>query len=379
MTKKSITFVNRHYPPNLNVTGENVWDLASYLIDEHNIDVHIVHIDRQYTGGGIQRKPVGNIHKVKTIYTGNNRVLRYLAGMWDGYFLTRKARSLNKGPIVLLTSPPLLPMWGSIMLRKKQWVLWSMDLFPEGFGAINEIKKSSWFFKFSFRKTYEHAPSKVIALGPKQKQHLEEKYNKEISGTLLPCGVFSENSSDKELASWKKEPEKIYFGYLGNCGIPHNPEFVKAVIDAINPEKHVMILVAYGVYAEELKSYARGKEGIQIMDNVPRPELNQIDVHCVTLLPSWTHIAVPSKAVSSVTSGSSMIFCGNKESDNWHLLQDAAWHVNDDETLRESVKSIVNSITKEEIISKRQNAQRVAEKLVEMINTSYDEIASWAK
>lgn len=379
MTKKSITFVNRHYPPNLNVTGENVWDLATYLIQHHDIEVHIVHVDRQYTGGGVQRKPVGHIHKVKTIYTGNNRLLRYLAGLWDGYFLTKKSKKINKGPIVLLTSPPLLPMWGSMMLKKNEWILWSMDLFPEGFGAIHEIKKSSWFYQFSYRKTYLNVPSKVIALGPKQKEHLESKYRKKIPGTILPCGVFSENISDISTPIWKKEPDKIYFGYLGNCGIPHNPDFVKAVMDAIDPERHVMILVAYGIYADELKSYAKGKKGIQIMDNVPRPELNHIDVHCVTLLPSWTHIAVPSKAVSSVTSGSAMIFCGSTESDNWYLLKDAAWHVNDEYYLKDQVKNLVNSITKEEIISKRENAKRISKQLVSMINTSYIEIASWAK
>jgi hypothetical protein len=379
MTKKSITFVNRHYPPNLNVTGENVWDLATYLIQHHDIEVHIVHVDRQYTGGGVQRKPVGHIHKVKTIYTGSNRLLRYLAGLWDGYFLTKKSKKINKGPIVLLTSPPLLPMWGSMMLKKNEWILWSMDLFPEGFGAIHEIKKSSWFYQFSYRKTYQNVPSKVIALGPKQKEHLESKYRKKIPGTILPCGVFSENISDISTPIWKKEPDKIYFGYLGNCGIPHNPDFVKAVMDAIDPERHVMILVAYGIYADELKSYAKGKKGIQIMDNVPRPELNHIDVHCVTLLPSWTHIAVPSKAVSSVTSGSAMIFCGSTESDNWYLLKDAAWHVNDEYYLKDQVKNLVNSITKEEIISKRENAKRISKQLVSMINTSYVEIASWAK
>jgi len=379
MTKKSITFVNRHYPPNLNVTGENVWDLATYLIQHHDIEVHIVHVDRQYTGGGVQRKPVGHIHKVKTIYTGSNRLLRYLAGLWDGYFLTKKSKKINKGPIVLLTSPPLLPMWGSMMLKKNEWILWSMDLFPEGFGAIHEIKKSSWFYQFSYRKTYQNVPSKVIALGPKQKEHLDSKYRKKIPGTILPCGVFSENISDISTPIWKKEPDKIYFGYLGNCGIPHNPDFVKAVMDAIDPERHVMILVAYGIYADELKSYAKGKKGIQIMDNVPRPELNHIDVHCVTLLPSWTHIAVPSKAVSSVTSGSAMIFCGSTESDNWYLLKDAAWHVNDEYYLKDQVKNLVNSITKEEIISKRENAKRISKQLVSMINTSYIEIASWAK
>ncbi len=379
MTNKNITFVNRHYPPNLNVTGENIWDIANYLIKNHKINVHVVHVDRDYTGGGIMREPVGTAHLVKTIYDGNNRMLRYLAGMWDGYYLIKRAKKLNKGPIVVLTSPPLLPMWASMMLMKKEWILWSMDLFPEGFGAINEIKTTSWFYKFSLRKTYENAPSKIIALGPKQKLTIEKKYNRVLDGVILPCGVFAENKSTSAIPEWKKEPNKIYFGYLGNCGIPHNPNFVKAAMDAIDSTKHVMILVAYGVYAEELKSYAIGQNGIQIMDNVPRNELSHIDVHLVTLLPSWTHIAVPSKAVSSVTSGSSMIFCGKKESDNWELLQNAAWQINDDDQLKENLIKLIKTIDMESIKLKRKQATEIAKKLNNIIFESYDTIASWAK
>ena len=379
MDSSKITIVNRHYPPNLNVTGENVWDMASYMIEHHHIDVHIVHVDRAYTGGGHPRKPVGTIHKVKTIYTGNIRFLRYLAGLWDGYWLIRIARKLNCGPIIVLTSPPMLPMWASMMLRKKEWILWSMDLFPEGFGAINEIKAAGFFYNLFYRKTYQHAPDRIIALGPNQKKLLERKYKKDLEGVILPCGVFVNKKEATLHPEWKREPDKIYFGYLGNCGIPHSPAFVKAAMDAIDPDRHVMILVAYGVYAEDLKAYARDKPGIQVMENIPRNELNHIDVHLVTLLPSWTHIAVPSKAVSSVTSGSAMIFCGNRESDNWELLQDAAWHVDDDTNLRNNLGKLMNTIDRKQIEFKRSKARELGIRLTALVKDSYDTVSSWAK
>ena len=68
MYSRKITIVNRHYPPNLNITGENAWDLANYLIEKHQIDVAIVHIDRSYEGGGNKRIPVGKTVAIKTIY-----------------------------------------------------------------------------------------------------------------------------------------------------------------------------------------------------------------------------------------------------------------------------------------------------------------------
>lgn len=379
MNLKSITIVNRHYPPNLNVTGENVWDMAKYLIEKKHRNVNIVHIDRAYTGGGIKRNPIGNIFKVRTIYAGDNGLLRLFAGLWDGFFLIRKAKKIANGPIVVLTSPPLLPFWASIMLKKKEWVLWSMDLFPEGYEAIGTIKSTNPIYKFLIKYTYKFPPSKLITLGHGQNQVLQEKYNESIDSVILPCGVFNEYSESTEMPVWKKEPDKIYFGYLGNCGMPHSPKFVKAAIDSIDPEKHQMILVVYGIYAEEVKSHAQGKSGITILDNVPRPQLKFIDIHLVTLLPKWTHIAVPSKAVSSVCSGSAIIFCGNAESDNYQLLKEAAWQINDDENLKENLKKLVNSIDKEQLHEKRNFARTLSVKLSNLVNESYEEIASWVE
>ncbi|MCP4123608.1 MAG: glycosyltransferase family 4 protein [Bacteroidetes bacterium] len=377
MSKKHITIINRHFPPNRDVTGENAWDLANYLIESYGIEVHIVHIDREKTGGGISREPVGELHKVKTVYAGQNRILRYLAGMWDGFLLIRKAKRISKGPLIVMTSPPLLPMWASMMLGKRDWILWSMDLFPEGFGADNEISSKSAIYQFFFRKTYANAPQRIISLGPGQKRNIEAKYGKMLPGVILPCGVFINNRESSAPPEWKADPDKIYFGYCGNCSKPHNPEFIKAAIDHIDPARQVLILVVYGIYAEEIKAYAKGKSGIQMMDNVPRNELGHIDVHLITLVKPWTHIAVPSKAVSSICSGSGMIFCGDMDSDNWQLLNEAGWFVEDGPEMKQNLKKLMDGITTREIDEKRQKAIKITENLNQMVKDSYDTIASW--
>ena len=327
MQGKKLTIVNRHYPPNVNITGENAWDLANYLIAHHQIDVAVIHISRSYEGGGNKRTPVGEVHSIKTIYEGNNKILRYLSSILDGYNLIHKAAKLNHGPVIVMTSPPLLPMWASKILGKKniEWILWSMDLFPEGFAASNEINDTNFLYKYALTQTYKNAPDKIIALGPQQKKVLDKKYNKDIEHVILPCGVFLDQNKIDTIPSWKTHTDKIYLGYIGNCGNAHSVNFIKAVIDEVNTEKFHMILAVYGIKAEELKAYAKDKPGITIMQSIPRNELHHIDVHLVTLVNSWTHIAVPSKAVSSVCSGASILFCGNKESDNWVLLHEAGW------------------------------------------------------
>ncbi|HEY0030509.1 MAG TPA: hypothetical protein VGC65_07115, partial [Bacteroidia bacterium] len=215
MQTKKLTIINRHYPPNVNITGENAWDLANYLIGKHHIDVAIVHIDRSYEGGGNKRAPVGTIYSVKTIYEGNNKILRYFSSILDGYNLVRKAAKLNHGPVIVMTSPPLLPMWASKIFGKKnkEWILWSMDLFPEGFAATGEISAGNFLYKYALKETYKNAPAKIIALGPQQKKALDKKYNKEIEHVILPCGVFLDQGKTDTIPEWKIYPDKIYLGY----------------------------------------------------------------------------------------------------------------------------------------------------------------------
>jgi hypothetical protein len=377
---KKLTIVNRHYPPNINITGENAWDLANYLIGSHGIDVAVVHIDRSYEGGGNRRQPVGKVFPVSTVYEGNNKILRYISGILDGWKLIRKAAELNHGPVIVMTSPPLLPMWASRILhrRKINWILWSMDLFPEGFAASDEVSENNFLYKYALRQTYKNAPSRLIALGPQQKQAIERKYGKEIEGVILPCGVFVDQNKTAETPAWKKEPAKIYLGYCGNCGNAHSADFITTVIDNIDPSKQHFILAVYGIKAAAVKKHAADKPGITIMESVPRNELQHIDIHLVTLVNSWTHVAVPSKAVSSVCSGASILFCGNKASDNWHLLSDAGWLIEDDHKMAENVRKLLPVLTREDIQAKKHHALRISDELSRLVRRSYDTIAGWA-
>lgn len=339
----------------------------------------MVHINRAYDGGGNKRVPVGNTHSINTVYQGKNKWLSYLSGTLDGYLLIRKARKVATGPIVVMTSPPLLPMWASLLLRKREWMLWTMDLFPEGFVATNIISANNPLYKLAIKLSYKNAPSKIISLGPYQGDVVARKFGIYVEKVVLPCGVFvSENKHEKSPA-WKESDEKVYFGYLGNCGIPHSADFVKAAIDAINPKTQHLILAVYGTKSSEIMAYAQGKEGVTLMKSVPREELGSIDVHLVTLLDSWTHIAVPSKAVSSICSGSTILFHGNSQSDTWAMLGEAGWIVENGANLFESVKSRMSAITLEEVKKKRAIASTIAANLSKRIIESYESIAGWAK
>jgi hypothetical protein len=49
------------------------------------------------------------------------------------------------------------------------------------------------------------------------------------------------------------------------------------------------------------------------------------DVHVASLRPQWTHVCVPSKAVTTICLGRPLIFAGDRRSDTARMLGEAAW------------------------------------------------------
>ena len=373
--QKWVTIVNRHYPPNPGVTGESAWDLSKYLIEQHNIQVRIVHVLRNDDGGGAIRKPIGQLYSVPTLYKGKNKSLKSLAGFCDGLFLILKTLFVKKGPVICMTSPPLLPFWASLFfgLFRIKWFFWSMDLFPESFVANGKMKETSLLYKIIKRITYSNIPELLIALGPKQAEHIHVNYKK-VPTTILPCGVFVDYKKDLQLPEWKKDDGKIYFGYCGNLGLPHSEDFLKVFIDSFDPSSQHLILAVYGPKASDLLDYAKGKEGITILKNVPRSQLHFIDVHLVSLLPRFNHTAVPSKGISSICTGGSVLFYGSEEADTWYMLKDASWLVDVNKDLKTQVETFVKTISPIEVELKKKQAIVLAGQLHEMELKAYEEI-----
>ncbi len=401
---RKVIIVNRHYPPNPGITGESAWDLAKYLIEKYQVEVHIVHIEGNDDGGGAKREPLGIVHTLSSIYEGKNKALKQLAGFLEGLILIRKARKIDKrAAIIVMTSPPLLPFWASMLLKngtppdgtppEQKWALWSMDLFPEAFLAIGMIAKGNVVYQWFLKKTYKNAPNKLIALGRKQAEVLVEKYNKQftihsvqrsaqksidkLDTTILPCGVIFHQTYDSQLPTWRKLDGKIYFGYCGNLNDAHNEGFLIAFIKAFDPKKHHLILALYGKKAQNVLEFAKNYDGITVLPNVPRSQLNFLDVHLVSLLTKYTHLMIPSKAVSAVAAGGAILFCGSQESDNWDMLQEAAWLINEQGDLGEKIREYLSNLTAEDLNHKKQNAQKLNTDLQKNVLKAYEEIADF--
>lgn len=372
---RSVTFVTRYYPPNPNINGESICDMANYLHEHFSIESTIITTDRSFEGGGSKREPAGRVIRLKTLFRSQHPVLRFLTFLYDGFSLIRHSLKYKDSLIVVSTSPPLLPVWVSLLYGKNvKWALWAFDLFPEGFAATGTIGAGNPFYNWVIRKTYDSSPARLIALGPRQAAYIHRQFGRELPTSILPCGVFFYQDKSDIPPAWY-DPGKITLGYCGNVHEAHNPGFIKAVIDQIDPTQHQLILALYGSKAPEVKAYAQGKPGVILTDHVPRNQLHFIDVHLVSLTVRWTHIAVPSKAVSAIAMGSPILFCGSPDSDNWYMFREAGWLIEEQGDLPAQARNFVQSLTRADIDAKKTKTGAIYEGLKQQVLEAYKEVA----
>jgi len=348
--------------------------------------VRVVHTDGDYPGGGAEGESYGETFTVKSYYNGKRKLIRLASNLLEGHLLIKKAIKVSRGPIIIMTNPPLLSYWAAKRFKKKNipWVYWTMDLYPEAFMANGLVKASNPFYKHFLKTLYQAPPSALISLGPIQADYLYEKFAKKLPTTILPCGVLVnkkiQSAEATEKPAWKKDISKIHLGYIGNLGEAHSVKFLKNVIDHVNTEKHELILVVYGSKAHIIKDYIKGKtEGITLLDYLPRNELSFIDIHLVSLTPEWVNLCVPSKLVSAIHNKSLFLFHGIKKCDSWDSFEKAGWIIESNDQDEEQVIQFLRLISKDEIEKKRKQASAIPQKLESEIKKAHQDIVTMVK
>jgi len=380
-SRVSVTIVNRYYPPNKSAIAEAANDLAIFLI-ENGCEVKIVHTDGDYPGGGETGKKIkGEQYIIPSFYDGQNKIIRLIGNLIEGFKLVRKAQKINEGVVIIMTNPMLLNVWAGFILNRKKtpWLYWSMDLYPEGFVSSHLIKTSNPIYKYTFKRAYLKKPNGMIALGDIQAQYLKDKYKSDLPTVVLPCGVFLNNESTENtsntLPSWKTDKHKIYFGYIGNLGQAHSIEFIKWTIDNLDTKKHHLMLVVYGAKAHIIKAYIKDKtEGITLLDYMPREELKHLDINMVSLISEWVNVCVPSKMVSAVHQGSAVLFFGSKACDSWQDHKSAGWLIDESDNPESQIMEFMKNISHEAIAEKKKKAKHLPESMTENTLKAYHQI-----
>ncbi|MCB1703981.1 MAG: hypothetical protein KDI17_03910 [Halioglobus sp.] len=358
--------LNRNYPPGAGITGNSANELAAYLVAA-GFNVQVVTVDGEYQGGGAVPVGVsGKVHTLSHLYNGKNKFIRLFSSLVEGWKMARKAVALGVGPIICMTDPPLLNFWVARAARRRAipWIYWSMDLYPEAFVSSKLVKRSNPIYRYLKRSLVQAPPTGLIALGPNQARFINSEYTTAVPTVLLPCGI-SQSPAVVSAPEWAAGDDRIILGYAGNLGEAHASDFLRAVIAKIDPSRHRFILSVYGSKAPQIIEFASGREGVVITDSVARDHLQFIDVHIATLLPEWDHVCIPSKAVSAVCEGATIFMCCSEETDNWTLLEDAAWRIPVDGDIDLSVSRFMDGLNREEVDAKRLQTRALSQQLLE--------------
>ena len=380
-TDHHIVIINRNYPPRTGVTGESACVLARWLQENLGYRVSIVTVRSNYAGGGSKLDPVGEVHEIASWYDGKRKLLRLCSTFIECFLLVLKARRLKADSTIVMTDPSFLSSWASVLLgRKRHWGLWSMDLFPEAFVASKLVTDRNIFYRFLFWLVYRCPPRYLIALGDLQARYLQECYGAEIPTAILPCGVY-DATTVADPPDWKTEnSNRIILGYCGNLGEAHSVDFLQSVIRNMDPEKFHLVLTVYGAKSESfLQQLDDSQDGVSLIGSVSRPQLGFIDVHLVSLLGRWANVCVPSKAVSAVCSGSSFLFYGIEQCDNWEMLKDAGWLVpqtSDIDQMDAAVSAILDSLSEQSLESKKTAARDIARNLLDSESHAFSQIGA---
>ena len=381
-SNKSVVIVTKYYYPDTSIDAISVLQMVKGLrIRDKELNIHIVTTDNIYKGAG--KIDIGNqnenIHRINSFYNGKNSFILFLSSLLDGFRLINLAKKLSIINIISLTNPPLISLWCSLLLRKFKWYYWAFDIYPDALVASNILSKNNLLYKLINYHTYKNAPYAIISLGERQYNFLREKFQKDIIHTILPCGLLKseEELNINDIPEWY-DGDRTIIGYIGNIGRGHSTNFIKEAINSIDvntiSKRYKLVLAIYGNHRVEIEEYVKNKKSLNIsfVSKIDRKYLKLIDIHLVSLLKQWTHISVPSKAVSAVLAGGMIIFEGSEQSDTWDMLRECSKRINEGDSLKE----LLSSTSHDEITKMKSNSFSITQTLKKIEQNSYDFLLS---
>ena len=249
-----------------------------------------------------------------------------------------------------MSDPAFTNLFAYFLLPLKKTAFWAMDLYPLAFAASGHIKRAHPLYKLYHLLIKRSNPHVILCLGPNQARYIKiHLYPSCENSVIIPVGLKHEEPMLHEKPTWHNELY-IYYGYIGNIGEAHDVDFLNDIISLLDPKKHRLVIRANGSKKHLIKS--RDGVVINLKEMIPRESLKYIDVHLVSLMDDWTHICVPSKALTAIQSGSTVLFQGSLYSDIWRYIEKAGWRVECNSSI-EDLASVIDVITPESIRMKK--------------------------
>ncbi len=381
---KTIAVVNQYYPPDKASTG---W-IAKELVDELRTrlpdwNIQVIATDATYKGGIQLEEGIHDpsVLRIKSYTRFDNKMYRLLGSLYEGRQLAKKAT--EKADIVIsMTNPPLVNFWMGRYAknRKRKWVEWTLDLFPEAFSSAGLISKKSPIYRYFLRQYALNTPDYNLFLGPLQRNFVYTSHHFKNPHSILTCGI--KQFERGPLPNWRKQySDKIVIGYVGNMGEAHSAESVAKMVRAADPERFCFLFSLYGAKADQLKSLVKHQPHVEWTEGIPDMDLPWLDAQIVSLLPEWTNICVPSKGVSAICAGNPIIYIGLEDSDIYQFFKNASWLIREDRlNLDSDIKLVLNELSDPDVfLAKKTETIEYAAEQDRAYQNGLDELVQWIK
>ncbi|MEL6124620.1 MAG: hypothetical protein AAFR14_12975, partial [Bacteroidota bacterium] len=273
---------------------------------------------------------------------------------------------------IVMSDPGLLNYWAAKLLTGVPYALWTMDIYPAAFIANRLVHSSSRLIQFYRRTLQSNPPELLLTLGDRQRRYLHELYSGTIQHISFPIGVETLPISGN-VAKYSPGSKPITIGYVGTLGEAHLPKVIEEIAQSIDPERHRLVLSMSGKHASRTIAKVCSYPGVEITDSLGSMAMSQIDIQVVTLRKTWTHICVPSKALSALTYGSAVLYIGDGDSDSWHYVKPAGWRVSD----VDKITTWLEGLSMSEIHHRREKAVIIAEVLREQLQKSREQLVAY--
>jgi len=313
----TIGIITRYAPSTRAITATDAAALADVLAHaEPRLRVVLYCAGGRYDGAHARKAEPGRFETVQleAAEPAKTGVSRLMNSIGVGVRLAWVSRHCDV--VVAQTDPPLLGLWVGLLraLRRRPWADWTMDLYPDAFVAAGLARARSFPVRAIRWLQRRLRPTLTIALGDGQAAYLTKSGRAGASIEVLPCGVPRSAAPGPRGRAGEAPP--VSATYAGNIGQAHDVDRVAAALFGFADAGAAVTVAPSGAKAEELLAAVAQRPEIRVRSSMTHAELAQVDFHVASLAADWTHLCVPSKAVTAASLGAHVIFLGSAESDS---------------------------------------------------------------
>ncbi len=318
-----VIFLTQYFYPELNSTAQLLYELAIDLIDKGlKITIYAKYPDKWPDKISRTFQKNLTVHWIKT--TSFPKRLFWGRSINYAIFFIRLVMktcfSSKKGKILVLSSPPFLPILAFLLnrIKRQRYIYLVHDLYPDvavklGFLKNNGLIEKLWV-RFN-RLLIKHA-DKVIVLD-KSMQNKIEQYtalcdkNKLVIIPNWADGDFVKPISKDENPLIKKLglENKFIIMYAGNFGLTHNLEIFLQVAKCFMNTNVVFLFIGEGAKKKKMIEMMKQENisNVRILPYFDREllpfSLAIADIHLIVLDKGFNGLSVPSKIYNILASG----------------------------------------------------------------------------